>query len=312
MGRILVTGGAGFVGSHTIESAVAGGHEVLALDNFNSYYDPEVKRKNAQDVLGSSGISVRELDLNGCDLDELLDGVEAVIHLAGQPGVRASWDAFESYVRDNISATERLLRASLKAGVNRFVYASSSSVYGNADSYPVDESFPTVPFSPYGVTKLAGEHLVRAYSANYGLRSVCLRYFTVYGPRQRPDMAFFRLIRSALTGDPFILNGDGSHIRDFTYVEDVAKANLSAVEAPLRENQVLNISGGSSTSMSEVLEMVQEISGRPLRIERNNEVAGDVARTGGSSELANEVLGWSPLIDLRQGLGAQFARAITN
>ncbi len=307
MARILVTGAAGFIGSHTVERAIAGGHDVLALDNFNSYYNPGIKRRNAREVLERSGSRILELDLNECELDGLLDGFEAVIHLAGQPGVRASWDTFETYVRDNISATERLLRASHKAGVRRFVYASSSSVYGNAQSYPVDESFPTVPFSPYGVTKLAGEHLVRAYSANFGLRSVCLRYFTVYGPRQRPDMAFNRLIRSALTNEPFVLNGDGSQIRDFTFVGDAAEANLRSVEVDLDRDAVLNISGGSSVSMADVISMIRQVAGREPNVQQTSAVAGDVFRTGGDSQLAQLLMNWQSKVGIEEGIQRQFS-----
>lgn len=305
MTRILVTGAAGFIGSHTVERAIAGGHDVVALDNFNPYYDPGIKSRNAREVLERSGVRILELDLNECELDELVDGFEAVIHLAGQPGVRASWDTFETYVRDNVSATERLLRASHKAGVSRFVYASSSSVYGNAQSYPVDESFPTVPFSPYGVSKLAGEHLVRAYSANFGLRSVCLRYFTVYGPRQRPDMAFNLLIRSALTNEPFVLNGDGSQIRDFTFVGDVADANLRSVEVDLDRDAVLNISGGSSVSMAHVISMIRQVAGREPNVQKSSAVAGDVFQTGGDSSAAQAFLGWTPVVNLMDGLSSQ-------
>lgn len=309
MARILVTGAAGFIGSHTVEEAVARGHDVVAIDNFNDYYDPSEKRRNAREVLESSGVQILGLDLNQGDLDYLLDGVDSIVHLAGQPGVRGSWDSFDDYVSENIVATERLLRASRKAGIERFVYASSSSVYGNAHAYPVDEMSPTVPFSPYGVSKLAGEHLVRSYSANFEFRTVCLRYFTVFGPRQRPDMAFNRLIRSSLRGETFHMHGNGSQVRDFTFVKDVARANLLSVEAVLDENQVANVSGGTEVSMQEVLNILEVVVGKPAKVAHVPKAAGDVQRTGGRNFLAREKLGWSPEVNIQHGLEAQVSHA---
>lgn len=302
---LLVTGGAGFIGSHTVELAVARGLRVRAVDVFNDYYDPARKRRNAQTVLESSGVTVEQLDLNTANLDELLDGVEVVVHLAGQPGVRASWSEFRGYQRDNVLATEALLRAALRRDVKRFVYASSSSVYGNAQRYPVTELDVTVPTSPYGVTKLAGELLCRAYGENFGLPTTSLRYFTVYGPRQRPDMAMQRLIEAAYGDTEFVLYGDGTQVRDFTYVGDVAKANLAAVEVSCPAGSVFNIAGGSSVSMEEVVTAVREVTGRPLRVRREAPAVGDVRQTGGATDVAQSALRWSPTVSVREGLARQ-------
>jgi UDP-glucuronate 4-epimerase len=303
--RFLITGGAGFIGSHTVVSAVDRGHDVIAVDSFSPYYDLALKKLNAEFVLLEAGITVRPSDLLTDALDPMLEGVDAVIHLAGQPGVRQSWSDFDSYVQQNVAATNRLLEACSRNKIPRVVYASSSSVYGNALRYPVVEGDPTIPFSPYGVTKLAAEHLVRAYSMNFGIRSVCLRYFTVYGPRQRPDMAFNRLIESALTGREFVLHGDGSQIRDFTYVGDVVNANVLAAESDLEQDLVLNVSGGSAVTMNEVIVLVEELAGCRPNIRSSGTVAGDVFRTGGDNGAAFRKLSWQPTVDLRFGVSYQ-------
>jgi nucleoside-diphosphate-sugar epimerase len=220
--------------------------------------------------------------------------------------VRASWsEGFTPYVQHNVLVTQRLLEAVKGAGVRRFVYASSSSVYGNATSYPTGEDDMPRPQSPYGVTKLAAEHLCGVYARTWGVPTVALRYFTVYGPRQRPDMAMHRLIEAAMTGDPFPLYGDGRQIRDFTYVGDVVAANLLAAAVDVMPGSVLNIAGGTATSLLEVVEIVGELVGRPVRLERRPAEAGDVERTGGSSRRAAMALGWIPAVPLSEGLAEQ-------
>jgi nucleoside-diphosphate-sugar epimerase len=304
----LVTGAAGFVGSHLVESLLAEGHDVVGVDAFTPYYDRATKEANLAAARSSDRFRLVEADLRDTDLRPLLDGVDVVYHQAAQPGVRLSWsDGFATYDSCNVLATQRLLEAALQAGVGRFVYASSSSVYGNADRYPVQESDLPRPHSPYGVTKLAAEHLCGLYAANHGLSTVALRYFTVYGPRQRPDMAFHRLIESALDGQAFPLYGDGSHVRDFTFVGDVVAANVRAADADVAPGTVVNVCAGGSTAMRDVIDAVGVAVGSPVPVERHPEQPGDVQRTGGSNDAARRQLGWEPQTALTDGIAAQVA-----
>jgi nucleoside-diphosphate-sugar epimerase len=229
-----------------------------------------------------------------------------VFHQAGQPGVRASWsDGFDSYLRQNVLVTQRLLEAASEADLQRLVYASSSSVYGNAPAYPTTEDDLPRPQSPYGVTKLAAEHLCGVYARTRGLPVVSLRYFTVYGPRQRPDMAMHRLIEAALSGEEFPLFGDGHQIRDFTFVGDIVEANVAAAGADLAPGTVLNVAGGTATTVLEIIEIVEELTGSPIALDRRPQAAGDVMRTGGSADRAASLLGWEPAVGLRHGLERQ-------
>lgn len=312
MSRVLITGAAGFIGSHTVEAAVRAGHEVTAVDSFSDYYDPNVKRRNAELVAQRAGVSILERDLLSSDLEGLVSKVDVVVHLAGQPGVRSSWSKFDGYLLQNAALTNAILETCHRVGVERVVYASSSSIYGNADVYPVSESAPTAPSSPYGVTKLAGELLCRAYAENFGLSTVSLRYFTVYGPRQRPDMAIQRLIRAAIDGTAFTLHGDGRQIRDFTYVADVVAVNLAAMSTDVVPGTVLNISGGSATDMLAVIEQVQETSGLLVNVIRGESAPGDVRQTGGDNSQAKKLLGWEPRHTLSQGIAAQTAFEMSN
>ena len=230
--RALVTGVAGFIGSNLADLLLADGHEVVGIDCFTDYYDIAIKRSNIAQAQVHKNFRLVEEDLLDCDLRALLDGIDAVFHQAGQPGVRLSWaDGFETYTRLNVLATQRLLEAAKDSSIDRLVYASSSSLYGAAEHYPTSEVDLPAPMSPYGVTKLAAEHLCSLYHRNYGVPTVSLRYFTVFGPRQRPDMAMHRLIDSAINGSEFTMFGDGSQIRDFTYVGDIVKANIAAATA---------------------------------------------------------------------------------
>lgn len=302
----MVTGAAGFIGSQLAEVLVRSGQRVLGVDCLTDYYDVELKRSNLESLHTGSSFEFAQADLRSADLAELIDGADIVFHLAGQPGVRGSFaDGFHLYAENNILATQRLLEAAKRVGTPRFVFASSSSVYGNAPTYPTSEDDLPRPFSPYGVTKLAAEHLCRLYADNWAMPTVALRYFSVYGPRQRPDMAMHRLINSALDGTPFSLFGGGNQIRDFTYVGDVVRANLAAASADLPPGTVLNVSGGSNASMHEVIELIGQITGRDPRVESSPSEAGDVTRTGGSNELARRMLAWEPTVSLRQGLAAQ-------
>lgn len=278
-----MTGATGFIGSHLVEALDDAGETVRGAD-------------------------LPETDLRSAVLDRLLEDVDVVHHLAGRPGVRSSWgDGFDDHLSCNVTATQRLLEAARRSGIRRFVYASSSSVYGNADFYPVAETDPTAPHSPYGITKLAAEHLCTTYGRNHDLPTVSLRYFSVYGPRQRPDMAHHRMIESALDERPFPLYGDGSHVRDFTYVGDVVRAHLRAADpdVDLEAGTVMNICAGRSTVLRDLIELVGETLGSPVEIDKLDAQPGDVRRTGGSNELAAELLGWSPQTSLEEGIRAQ-------
>jgi UDP-glucuronate 4-epimerase len=275
------------------------------VDNLVPYYDPAQKRSNLDELAGLEGFESVVADLRTADLQPLLSGVDVVFHQAGQPGVRASWDEFPSYVEHNINITQRLLEASRSSTLKRFVYASSSSVYGEADEYPTRETALPRPKSPYGVTKLAGEHLCGVYARNWEVPTVSLRYFTVYGPRQRPDMAFHKLVEASFDRGVFPLFGDGGQVRDFTFVDDVVNANLLAAEADLEPGFVANIAGGTSVDLATVIQVVEELTGKPVPLANGPEQAGDVRRTGGSTDRAHRRLGWEPQVDLREGLARQ-------
>jgi nucleoside-diphosphate-sugar epimerase len=308
MRRAVVTGAAGFVGSRIARQLVADGYQVVGVDAFTDYYDPSLKRDNLTQLHGHPAFELLEADLCAAPLRELVSGVDVVVHQAAQPGVRASWgDDFTIYCRRNIEATQSLLEAARDAAVPRFVYASSSSVYGDAPAYPTFEESACNPRSPYGITKLAAEGLCNVYAANFGLSTVSLRYFTVYGPGQRPDMAMHRLIEAALHGRPFPLYGDGAQIRDFTFVGDVVRANCLAAEGDLAPGTVLNIGGGSSVTLRRVIELVAELTRAEVELDRRPQSHGDVARTGAAIDRANRLLGWAPLVDVESGLREQVA-----
>jgi len=306
--RALVTGAAGFIGSNLTERLVAEGHLVTAVDCLTAHYDPAQKRSNL-DALGRlPSCVIVEADLRTSELGPLLEGIDVVFHLSGQPGVRSSWDSgFPSYVEHNILVTQRLLEAVRVRPIERLVFASSSSVYGNAPTYPTSETDLPRPQSPYGVTKLAAEHLCTLYARTWGVPTVSLRYFTVFGPRQRPDMAIHRLIEAALSGEPFPLYGDGRQVRDFTFVQDVVEANLLAATGSVPPGSVVNIAGGSATTLMEVIDSVGELVGGRVNLDPYPAQPGDVERTGGSTELAAQLLGWEPRVPLHEGLASQLA-----
>lgn len=304
----MVTGAAGFIGSNLCERLLADGWQVRGVDAFTPYYDPAVKRVHVAGLLAHERFELSEVDLRDAALPPLLAEAEVVFHLAAQPGVRTSWaDGFATYDDHNIRVTQRLLEAARAFPELRLVFASSSSVYGNPATVPTTESAATRPFSPYGVTKLAGEHLCRAYADNFGVAVSVLRYFTVYGPRQRPDMAIHRLIESARRGTPFPLYGDGSQLRDFTFVDDVVAANLAAAAAGTgaEPGAPVNVAGGSAALLRDLVEMVGAAVGSPVPVEWLPAQPGDVARTGGSIERAQQWLGWAPQVSLVDGIARQ-------
>jgi UDP-glucuronate 4-epimerase len=304
--QCLVTGAAGFIGSQVAEALLLQGNSVIGVDAFTHYYARSVKEQNLSRLRTFENFRFVEADLRTADLVALLDGTSLVVHQAGQPGVRLSWgDQFVDYVGHNIVATQRLLEAARRTDVQRFVYASSSSIYGNAASFPTTETTLPHPFSPYGMTKLAGEHLCTLYAENWGLSTVALRYFTVYGPRQRPDMAFNRFITAALEGREIQVYGDGEQRRDFTYVGDVVRANLLAAQRPLPSGSVINIAGGSYATVNMVLEHIAELVGEEVRIRHVGTQAGDVEETRADCRLARLLLGWNPTVQLSEGLAHQ-------
>ena len=305
--KAIVTGAAGFVGSTLSARLLADGYEVVGIDSFTPYYDPALKRANVARLEGPR-FTLVEADLAEVDLDAILLGADVVFHEAGQPGVRTSWgDDFTTYLQENVHVTQRLLEAARRSSsLKRFVYASSSSVYGDAQQFPTREEDRPAPVSPYGVTKLAAEHLCSLYGTNFGVPTVSLRYFTVYGPRQRPDMAFTRFLRAAAEGRPIDLFGTGEQVRDFTFVDDVVAANVRAATEDVAPGTVLNIAGGTNTSMIEVIDIINSLSGRPLEVRRHPRSDGDVHRTGGDASLARQAIGWKPAVGLEEGLTRQW------
>ena len=308
MTRYLVTGCAGFIGSHLTDALVQRGHEVIGVDAFTDYYPRPQKEANLEKARGAAGLSLVEVDLSEGALEPLLENVDGIFHLAAQPGVRGSWGAtFAHYVRDNILATQRLFEAAASRGV-RIVMSSTSSVYGNAETYPTREEAIPRPVSPYGVTKLACESLARAYTESFALEVVLLRYFTVYGPRQRPDMAFARIISALLSGHPFSVYGSGEQSRDFTFVDDAVEATIAAMERG-PDALVYNVGGGSETTLNGAIALCETLAGTRLDVVNEPVARGDVRRTGADTTLIRSQLGWRPKTSLAEGLAAQLAAA---
>lgn len=307
-GAALVTGCAGFIGSTLTEALLAGGTRVVGVDAVTDSYAPDSKRANLAALLDHPDFELRETDLLDADLAALLEGVDVVFHLAGLPGVRTSWgERFAEYERSNVLATQQLLEAARHTPVDRIVFSSSSSVYGAAERYPVLETDAPAPRSPYGVTKLAAEHLCNLYASNFGVPTVSLRYFTVYGPRQRPDMAFHRIIEAALSGGEFHMFGSGEQLRDFTFVADAVSANLLAATADVEPGTVLNVGGGAEASMNEVVDLIEAATGGNIERVDDPVAAGDIFRTGADTARARDLLGWQPRTTLEDGIAAQVA-----
>jgi nucleoside-diphosphate-sugar epimerase len=303
---VLVTGAAGFIGSTLADALTRRGDDVIGLDCFTDYYDRSIKEANLAPLRTRPNFRFVEDQIQTAPINELLDQVTHIYHLAAQAGVRKSWGRdFLAYTSHNVDATQRLLEAVKGGPLVRFVYASSSSVYGDGVAIPMREDSPVQPLSPYGVTKLAAEHLCVLYTANYGVPTASLRFFTVYGPKQRPDMGFHRFIRAALTGTPITLYGDGEQTRDFTYVDDIVAALMAAGDRG-QPGAVYNIGGGSRVSINQVLAQIEQIAGHPLDIRREPAQKGDMRDTFADTTRARVDLGFTPQTSLETGLRAEF------
>ena len=303
--KALITGVAGFIGSHLAAKLLADGATVTGIDCFTDYYPRPVKEANLAVNASSPGFRFVEARLQDADLGALLEGATHVFHLAAQAGVRKSWGRdFQLYTSHNVDATQRLLEACVGRPLEKLVYASSSSVYGDDAEIPMRESQLPRPLSPYGVTKLAAEHLCHLYAANHGVPATSVRYFTVYGPRQRPDMAFNKFLRAAMTGEPIAMYGDGLQTRDFTFVADAVAATRAAGDRG-RPGAVYNIGGGSRVSVNQVLELVGRLTGRSLDVRREGAQKGDMRDTFADTTRAREDLGFLPSCSLDSGLAAE-------
>jgi nucleoside-diphosphate-sugar epimerase len=305
--KALVTGCAGFIGSHLTEALLAAGLSVVGVDCFNDNYGRREKLHNLEAARDWDAFDFVPIDLSRGELADLVAECEVVYHLAAEPGVRSSWGVrFDQYLRNNVLATQLLLEAMRGNPEKRFVYASSSSIYGEAEALPTAEHTTPRPHSPYGMTKLAGEHLCSLYHGNHGLDTVVLRYFSVYGPRQRPDMAFNIFCRAAVAGRPITVFGDGRQTRDFTYVSDIVFATRAAATIPGIAGSVFNVGGGSRIALAEAIDLIREISGSGLEVQHVPIQDGDVRDTGADTTLAARMLGFAPGTAFADGLRAEF------
>jgi nucleoside-diphosphate-sugar epimerase len=304
--KSLVTGVAGFIGSHLAEKLLAAGHDVIGIDNFLDNYPRSFKERNLSEVAVHRNFAFVSDDLLRCDLKSLLRDVSYVFHLAGQPGVRSSWGKeFARYTDNNIQSTQLLLEVAKELKLQKFVYASTSSVYGDTDDLPMREEGGTRPISPYGATKLAAEHLCHLYWKAFGVPTVSLRFFTVYGPRQRPDMFFHIFMRALLRGDQVPLYDDGEQTRDFTFCADIVDGTLAAAFYP-GQGEVFNLGGGSEISILNAIALAETISGRKAKLERFDRQKGDVRHTKARLDQAKNKLGYAPKVGLEQGLADEW------
>ena len=304
--KALVTGAAGFIGSHLSSALLDRRAQVIGLDCFTDYYARSIKEANLDLNKHRDGFRFVEARIQDADLRALLSGVTHVFHLAAQAGVRKSWGRdFRVYSDNNVDASQQLLEACAGLPLHKFVYASSSSIYGDSVSIPMRETAVPQPVSPYGVTKLAAEQLCYLYHVNHGVPATSLRYFTVYGPRQRPDMGFHRFISAAIAGDPITLYGDGEQTRDFTFVHDAVAATIAAGERGV-PGRAYNIGGGSRVSINQVLDIIGRVSGRSLDVRREPAQKGDMRDTFADTSLARADLGFGPTVSLEEGIAAEY------
>lgn len=300
--RVLVTGVSGFIGSSLSEKLLDEGFQIIGVDSFFDYYPRKIKENNLYDLLQQPDFEFIESDILGIDWDKIISQVDGVFHQAALAGVRASWgQKFDQYVQNNILGTQRLLEACKNRRVEKFIYASSSSVYGDTDELPINESSTTNPVSPYGVSKLAAEHLASLYFKNYGVPAVSLRYFTVYGPRQRPDMAFHKFITAMINGDKIEVYGTGEQTRDFTFIDDVVQANIQAFRNA-RAGEVYNIGGGSRIKLIDTIRIIEEITGREANLVYTEPQRGDAKHTFSDVTKAKADFDYSPQVDVKSGL----------
>ncbi len=301
--RVLITGGAGFIGSHVCEALLQKGDEVFCIDNFDPYYERELKERNLRALKGNSEFQFQEADVTSADLKQLLkeNNIEKVLHLAARPGVRPSISDPFVYQKINVGGTLNMLEAAVSAEINNFVYVSSSSVYGNCDKTPWKEEYEPLPASPYGASKLAGEIYVKAYSQLYGLNTSCLRYFSIYGPRQRPDLGIAKFTKAILEKEPVQMFGDGSTMRDYTYISDAVEATLSALDREFKF-EVFNIGNSNPVKLQQLIKLLEQSLGKNASIMQLPEQKGDLRNTYGDISKATKLLGYSPKVRIEEGI----------
>jgi UDP-glucose 4-epimerase len=309
MVKILVTGACGFIGTSLCEELLIQGFEVLGLDSFTTNYSVSIKRSNQSHLNTFENFTLIESDLLSIDLDPILKEVNLIFHLAGQPSVSNSWALnFQTYSDRNIVATQKLLYSiekTNKPSEFKLVFASSSSIYGDINTGQISEDDKKFPISPYGVSKLAAENLVTLYGTELGINTVSLRYFTVFGPRQRPDMAFNKIVSSIFTGQDFSLYGDGSQTRDFTYVSDIVRATMSAGFTTVEPGSIFNIGGGAPTSLNHAIQIIESITNKKVKIQSNPIGLGNPTNTSANCSKAKDILNWEPIESLTTGLEKQ-------
>ncbi|PUU91030.1 NAD-dependent epimerase/dehydratase family protein [Halanaerobium sp.] len=304
--KSLVTGTAGFIGSTLTEELLQEGHQVIGVDCFIDYYDRSLKENNINSFIDHQNFTLIEENINELDLKEVLKDVDYIFHQAAQAGVRSSWgEDFEIYTHNNVKGTQKLLEAAKESNIKKFVYASSSSVYGDTDQLPMQETNKLQPVSPYGVSKLAGENLAYLYHKNFNVPTVSLRYFTVFGERQRPDMAFHIFIKAILEDQKLTIFGDGKQSRNFTHVDDIVKANILAAESDF-EGEIFNIGGdGKRVVLNDAINLMEELIGKEANREYQKVVKGDVKHTSADTSKAKELLGYEPEVEFEEGLARE-------